>query len=138
MAQLSPQRRRAVAPVLLGLVLLLAWALAAAAASPVLLPGPGRVLARFWTDLTTGALWPYLAVTLAEALAGRAACEVRNGASASGVTTQGEMVVRKLLPRNGCTAAENQTERWIATARGRATTAPSRQPASASARVTAR
>jgi NitT/TauT family transport system permease protein len=70
MAQLSPQRRRAVAPVLLGLVLLLAWALAAAAASPVLLPGPGRVLARFWTDLTTGALWPYLAVTLAEALAG--------------------------------------------------------------------
>ena len=32
---------------------------------------------------------------------GRGACAVRNGAKASGVTTHGEMVVQKLLPRNG-------------------------------------
>ncbi len=71
MTQLSPQRRRVIAPALLGLVLLAFWAaLAAAAASPVLLPGPARVLARLWTDLTTGSLWPYLGVTLGEALGG--------------------------------------------------------------------
>src|SRR5262249_8520726 len=33
--------------------------------------------------------------------AGRGACAVRNGANASGATTHGEMVVKKLLPRNG-------------------------------------
>ena len=67
MTQLSPQRRRVIAPALLGLVLLAFWAApAAAAASPVLLPGPARVLARLWTDLTTGSLWPYLGVTLGE------------------------------------------------------------------------
>ena len=71
MAQLSPQRRRVIAPVLLGVVLLVAWALIAAlVASPVLLPSPERVLARLWSDLTTGALWPYLLVTLTEALGG--------------------------------------------------------------------
>ena len=70
MRQLDPRHRRVVAPVLLGVVLLVLWTLAAAAASPVLLPSPGRVLARIWTDLTTGALWPYLAVTLSEALGG--------------------------------------------------------------------
>ena len=32
---------------------------------------------------------------------GEAACAVRNGANASGVTTQALMVVQKLLPRNG-------------------------------------
>jgi len=70
MTQLSPQQRRLIAPMLLGLALLGLWALAAAGASPVLLPGPGRVLGRLWDDLGTGALWPYLAVTLTEALGG--------------------------------------------------------------------
>jgi len=70
MNQLSPQRRRFLAPALLGLVLLVAWAGSAAVVPPVLLPGPGGVLARLWTDLSTGALWPYLGVTLAEALSG--------------------------------------------------------------------
>ena len=70
MKQLSPQRRRIFAPLALGVLLLAAWALAAAVASPVLLPGPARVLVRLWTDLLTGALWPYLAVTVAEALGG--------------------------------------------------------------------
>ena len=70
MTKLSPQRRRLLAPALLGLVLLLAWGVFDAAVSPVLLPGPAGVLARLGTDLATGALWPYLGVTLAEALSG--------------------------------------------------------------------
>lgn len=67
MTRLSPQRRRLIAPALLGLVLLVVWALAASAASPIFLPGPAGVLARIVDDAITGALWPYLAVTLAEA-----------------------------------------------------------------------
>ncbi|MFT3860831.1 ABC transporter permease [Micropruina sp.] len=70
MTTLSPQRRRLVAPLLLGVVLIALWAALASLASPVLLPGPGRVFARLWDDLHTGALWPYLGVTLAEALGG--------------------------------------------------------------------
>ena len=70
MTSISPQTRRLVAPLLLGLALLALWTALAGVASPVLLPGPAKVLARFWSDLITGALWPYLAVTLAEALGG--------------------------------------------------------------------
>ncbi|WP_264701803.1 ABC transporter permease [Micropruina sonneratiae] len=70
MRRLNPRHRRVIAPMLLGVVLLGLWSLAAAVASPVLLPGPARVLARLWTDATAGTLWPYLAVTLAEALGG--------------------------------------------------------------------
>ena len=46
MTSISPQTRRLVAPLLLGLALLAAWAALAAFASPVLLPGPVQVLAR--------------------------------------------------------------------------------------------
>ncbi|MFT3834541.1 MAG: ABC transporter permease [Micropruina sp.] len=70
MTRLSPQRRRLLAPALLGVVLLALWALAAASASPILLPGPGRVLGRLLEDAVTGTLWPYLAVTFGEALGG--------------------------------------------------------------------
>ncbi|MFT4216346.1 MAG: ABC transporter permease subunit [Micropruina sp.] len=68
---MSPQRRRLLAPALLGLVLLGAWwALAAAAASPLLLPGPVGVLTRLVDDALAGTLWPYLAVTFGEAMGG--------------------------------------------------------------------
>ena len=50
MSQLSPQRRRLLAPALLGVVLLALWALIAAAASPMMLPGPGAVLIRLLED----------------------------------------------------------------------------------------
>lgn len=70
MAMFSPQRRRLIAPVALGVALLLVWTSAAAATTPVLLPAPGWVLSRLATDLATGALWPYVALTLAEALGG--------------------------------------------------------------------
>ncbi|MFT4295668.1 MAG: ABC transporter permease subunit [Micropruina sp.] len=70
MSQLSPQRRRLLAPALFGLLLLVVWLLAASAASPLLLPGPGGVLTRIVEDAVAGTLWPYLAVTLAEAIGG--------------------------------------------------------------------
>ena len=70
MSQLSPQRRRLLAPALLGVVLLALWALIAAAASPMMLPGPGAVLIRLFEDAVSGTLWPYLAVTFGEALGG--------------------------------------------------------------------
>lgn len=68
--QLSPQRRRFVAPVLLAVLLVAGWAAGAAAATPVMLPGPAAVLARLASDLSSGSLWPYLAVTVVEALGG--------------------------------------------------------------------
>ena len=70
MNQLSPQRRRLFAPALLGLVLLAIWALVAAAASPLMLPGPGAVVMRLVDDAVSGSLWPYLTVTFGEALGG--------------------------------------------------------------------
>ena len=70
MTRLSPQRRRVLAPVLLGLLLLGLWSLAASTMSPVLLPKPLAVVARAWQDAVDGVLWPYLAVTLVEALGG--------------------------------------------------------------------
>lgn len=70
MRHIDPKRRRLIAPALLGLVLLALWALAGTAISPVLLPSPGGVLVRIVQDAAAGVLWPYLAVTLIEALGG--------------------------------------------------------------------
>ena len=70
MTRLSPQRRRVLAPVLLGLILLGLWSLAASTMSPVLLPKPLGVITRAWQDAADGVLWPYLGVTFVEALGG--------------------------------------------------------------------
>ena len=70
MTRLSPQRRRVLAPALLGLILLGLWSLAASTMSPVLLPKPLAVIDRAWQDAVDGVLWPYLAVTFVEALGG--------------------------------------------------------------------
>ncbi len=66
--------RRFVAPAAFGVVLLGAWALAAAAGgvSEVLLPGPGAVWSRLVDFFATGEIGPYLVTTMAEALGGSA------------------------------------------------------------------
>ncbi|MCW5953703.1 MAG: ABC transporter permease [Propionibacteriaceae bacterium] len=60
------------APVLLAALLLLGWAFTARLGRipEYLLPSPGAVGARLLTDLTSGELWPYLGLTLTEALGG--------------------------------------------------------------------
>jgi NitT/TauT family transport system permease protein len=60
------------APVLLGVLLFAGWALTVRLGSipEYLLPSPGAVATRLVTDLSSGALWPYLGLTLAEALGG--------------------------------------------------------------------
>ena len=70
MTRLSPRRRRLLAPVLLGLILLGLWAAAASVVSPLLLPRPWGVLVRIWQDAVDGMLWPYLWVTFIEASGG--------------------------------------------------------------------
>jgi len=73
MTKREPWRGTAVtAPVLLGAFLLLGWGLTAALSSvpDYLLPAPAEVAARLVSDLTSGALVPYLAVTLAETFGG--------------------------------------------------------------------
>lgn len=73
MTQRQPWRGTAVtAPVLLGAFLLLGWGLTArlSAIPDYLLPSPAEVGARLVADLTSGALLPYLGVTLVEALGG--------------------------------------------------------------------
>lgn len=60
------------APVLLAAVLLLGWTLTTRLGSipEYLLPSPGAVGARLMADLASGELWPYLGLTLTEALGG--------------------------------------------------------------------
>lgn len=73
MTKRQPWRGTAMtAPVLLGAVLLLGWALTAQLSSipSYLLPTPAAVAARLVSDLTSGAILPYLGVTLAETLGG--------------------------------------------------------------------
>ncbi len=62
-------KREVLAPVLLGVLLLLGWLLTAGPGS-VLLPTPMAVATRLVTDLTDPAYWGYLWVTLAESLGG--------------------------------------------------------------------
>jgi NitT/TauT family transport system permease protein len=64
--------RNWLAPVLLACALILGWGLLTASGSvpAMLLPGPAAVLAALSSAITTGAVLPYLAVTLAEALGG--------------------------------------------------------------------
>lgn len=63
---------RVFAPLVLGVLILLAWQLAtgSGAVPPTLLPPPGEVFARFGTDLASGELIGYAAVTVVEALLG--------------------------------------------------------------------
>ncbi|MFZ0530865.1 MAG: ABC transporter permease [Propionicimonas sp.] len=62
-------KREVLAPVGLGALLLLGWALSAGQGS-VLLPAPGAVLTRLVSDLSDSEYWSYLLVTLAEAFGG--------------------------------------------------------------------
>ena len=62
-------RREALAPVLLGVLLLFAWLVAAGPGSP-LLPTPITVGSRLLADLTDPVYWRYLGFTLAEAFGG--------------------------------------------------------------------
>ncbi|MGC3994016.1 MAG: ABC transporter permease [Propionicimonas sp.] len=62
-------RRELLAPLLLGVVLLVGWILTAGQGS-VLLPTPGKVAARLVSDLTDPVYWSYLLVTLGEAFGG--------------------------------------------------------------------
>lgn len=62
-------RREALAPVLLGVLLLAGWLVAAGPGS-VLLPTPGAVAARLLADLVDPAYWGYLGVTVLEAMGG--------------------------------------------------------------------
>ncbi len=62
-------KREVLAPVSLGVLLLLGWLLTAGQGS-VLLPTPMAVLARLVTDLSDPAYWAYVGVTLAEAFGG--------------------------------------------------------------------
>lgn len=63
---------RVLAPVILGLVVLVAWQLAttSGAVAPTILPPPGEVFARFATDVGSGELLIYAGVTILEALLG--------------------------------------------------------------------
>lgn len=73
MRQRTPWRGMTVAaPVLLAAGLLLGWVLSTRLGSipEYLLPSPGAVGSRLLADLTSGALWPYLGLTLTEALGG--------------------------------------------------------------------
>ena len=73
MRQRQPWRGTGVvAPVLLAAALLLGWGLTTnlSAIPSYLLPAPRQVAARLVADLASGALLPYLGVTLAEALGG--------------------------------------------------------------------
>ena len=62
-------RRQMLAPALLGVLLLVGWAVTAGPGSPYL-PTPGAVAARLVSDLVDPAYLSYLVVTLAEALGG--------------------------------------------------------------------
>ncbi|MFT4109251.1 MAG: ABC transporter permease [Propionicimonas sp.] len=62
-------RRELLAPLLLGVLLLVGWTLTAGQGS-VLLPTPGKVAARMVGDLADPVYWSYLAVTLGEAFGG--------------------------------------------------------------------
>lgn len=62
-------KRQMLAPVLLGVLLILGWGLSAGAGS-VLLPTPTSVAARLAADLADPTYWSYLGVTLAEAFGG--------------------------------------------------------------------
>jgi NitT/TauT family transport system permease protein len=62
-------KREVLAPVLLGVLLLLGWLLTAGRGS-VLLPTPMAVATRLVTDLTDPTYWGYVGVTLAEAFGG--------------------------------------------------------------------
>ncbi|QLQ15171.1 MAG: ABC transporter permease [Micropruina sp.] len=66
--------RRFVAPAFLGLLLIGGWWLTArvSGVSAALLPHPGAVLVRLGELIGSGELWPYLRVTLVEALGGSA------------------------------------------------------------------
>ena len=62
-------KREVLAPVSLGVLLLVGWLLIAGQGSPWL-PTPGAVALRLVTDLTDPSYWGYVGVTLAEALGG--------------------------------------------------------------------
>ncbi|MGC4154773.1 MAG: ABC transporter permease [Propionicimonas sp.] len=73
MRQQSSRRGMTIAaPLLLAAVLLLGWALTTRLGSipEYLLPSPGAVGSRLLADLAGGELWPYLGLTLVEALGG--------------------------------------------------------------------
>lgn len=60
------------APLVLGVVLIVAWALAVSAGDVprYFLPGPADVGARLLSDLTTAAIWPYIGLTVLQAALG--------------------------------------------------------------------
>jgi NitT/TauT family transport system permease protein len=62
-------RREAIAPIALGVLLLVGWAMTAGSGSP-LLPTPAAVGSRLLLDLVSPSFWGYLAVTVVEALGG--------------------------------------------------------------------
>ena len=62
-------KREVLAPIGLGALLLIGWALTAGSGS-VLLPTPGAVASRLVADLTDPQYWGYLLVTLAESFGG--------------------------------------------------------------------
>ncbi|MCE1173670.1 MAG: ABC transporter permease [Propionibacteriales bacterium] len=62
-------RREAIAPIALGVLLLVGWAITAGSGS-ALLPTPSAVGARLLLDLVTPAFWMRLAITVVEALGG--------------------------------------------------------------------
>lgn len=62
-------KREALAPILLGVLLLAGWAISAGPGS-VLLPTPGAVASRLISDLADPIYWGYLGVTVAEAFGG--------------------------------------------------------------------
>jgi NitT/TauT family transport system permease protein len=62
-------KREWVAPIILGLVVLTGWVIAAGPGS-ALLPTPIAVLSQLFADLTSADFWRYLATTVAEALGG--------------------------------------------------------------------
>lgn len=62
-------KREAIAPIALGILLLAGWTLAAGSGS-ALLPTPSAVGVRIVTDLGDPQFWPYLGLTVLEALGG--------------------------------------------------------------------
>lgn len=63
-------RRRVVAPVVTGLLVVLGWAALSARSSPTVLPAPGAVAARFGADIGNGLLVGHTVTTLIEAVLG--------------------------------------------------------------------
>ncbi|WP_156188046.1 ABC transporter permease [Arsenicicoccus sp. oral taxon 190] len=67
-----PRSRGLLAPLVLGAVLLVAWQLTVSFSGlpGFVLPGPGEVLARLAGMLSGSTVWPYVGLTLAEAVGG--------------------------------------------------------------------